>query len=193
MIALKRVGEGLLVDDLTPGDIDEHAPRLHRSKAVLVEETGRLRCPLAADHHEIALRQEPIEIPGAAKLAESRWQGLGLGAGCGGCRRPACRGRRRVYRHRARFRRRPRRTQSYLPIEAVDMRDGRTRPRPDRPRRGGGPWQSAKYRPPRIPPSLAYCPNLVRLSPPRGWPIDRPRADCWRPQGADETISTSAP
>src|SRR5258706_2643118 len=75
MIALERVGEGLLVDDLTPGDVDEHAPRLHRSKAVLVEETGRLRCPLAADHHEIALRQEPIEIPGAAKLAESRWQG----------------------------------------------------------------------------------------------------------------------
>ena len=74
MIALKRVGEGLLVDDLTPGDVDEHAPRLHRSKAVLDEETGRLRCPLAAYHHEIALRQEPIEIPGAAKLAESRWQ-----------------------------------------------------------------------------------------------------------------------
>ena len=75
MIALERVGEGLLVDDLTPGDVDEHAPRLHRCKAVLIEETGRLRCPLAADHHEIALRQEPIEIPGAAKLAESRWQG----------------------------------------------------------------------------------------------------------------------
>src|SRR5260370_32689322 len=46
MIALERVGEGLLVDDLTPGDVDEHAPRLHRSKAILVEETGRLRCPL---------------------------------------------------------------------------------------------------------------------------------------------------
>src|ERR1700730_12933032 len=75
MIALERVGEGFLVDDLTPGDVDEHAPHLHRCKAVLVEETGRLRCPLAADHHEIALRQEPIEIPGAAELAESRWQG----------------------------------------------------------------------------------------------------------------------
>src|SRR5260370_30355542 len=75
MIALERVGEGLLVDDLAPSDVDEHAPRLHRSKAVLVEETGRLRCPLAADHHEIALRQEPIEISGAAKLAESRWRG----------------------------------------------------------------------------------------------------------------------
>ena len=75
MITLERVGEGVLVDDLTPGDVDEHAPRLHRCKAVLVEETGRLRCPLAADHHEIALRQESIEIAGAAKLAESRGQG----------------------------------------------------------------------------------------------------------------------
>src|SRR5450759_5187301 len=75
MIALERVGEGFLVDDRTPGDGDAHAAHLQRCKAVLVEETGRLRCPLAADHHEIALRQEPIEIPGAAELAESRWQG----------------------------------------------------------------------------------------------------------------------
>ena len=74
-IALEGVGEGFLVDDLAPGDVDEHGPRLHRGKAVLVEEMGRLRRPLAADHHEIALRQEPIEITGAAKLAESRWQG----------------------------------------------------------------------------------------------------------------------
>ena len=75
MIALERVGKRLLVDDLTPGNVDEHASRLHRCKAILVEETGGLRCPLAADHHEIALRQEPIEISGAAKLAESRWRG----------------------------------------------------------------------------------------------------------------------
>ena len=75
MIALKGVGERLLVDDLAPCDIDEHATRLHRGKTVFVEEAGRFRRPLAADHHEIALRQEPIEIPGAAKLAESRRQG----------------------------------------------------------------------------------------------------------------------
>jgi hypothetical protein len=31
---------------------------------------------LAADHHEIAVRQEAIEITGAAKLAESWWQRL---------------------------------------------------------------------------------------------------------------------
>src|SRR5262249_39077249 len=74
MIALERVGKRLLVDDLTPGDVDEHGPRPHRCEAVLVEETGRLRCPLTADHHEIALRQEPIEILRPAKLAESRWQ-----------------------------------------------------------------------------------------------------------------------
>src|SRR6516164_7968352 len=84
MIALERVGEGLLVHDLTSGDVDEHAPRLHRCKAVLVEQAGRLWRPLAADHHEIALRQEPIEIGGAAKLAESGRQGpvwLRLAAG----------------------------------------------------------------------------------------------------------------
>src|ERR1700693_3435221 len=74
MIAPERLGEGLLVDDLAPRDIDEHAPRLHRGKAVLVEETGCLRRPLAADHHEIALRQESIDIRGAAEFAESRWQ-----------------------------------------------------------------------------------------------------------------------
>src|SRR6516165_182930 len=38
MIALERVGEGLLVDDLAPGDVDEYAPRLHRGKAALVEQ-----------------------------------------------------------------------------------------------------------------------------------------------------------
>src|ERR1700692_835818 len=76
MIALERIDEGLLVDDLAPGDVDEHAPRLHRGKTVLVEETGCLPRPLTADHHEIALGQEPIEIPGAAELAESCWQGL---------------------------------------------------------------------------------------------------------------------
>src|SRR5215471_7560866 len=76
MIALEGVGEGLLVDDLAPGDVDEHAPQLHRGKAVLVEQTGRLRRPLATDHHEIAVRQESIEIPSAAKLAKSRRQAL---------------------------------------------------------------------------------------------------------------------
>ena len=75
MIAAKRIDEGFLVDDLAPGDVDEHAPRLHRGKAVFVKETGRLRRPLAADHNKIAIRQEPIEIPWAAELPESRRQG----------------------------------------------------------------------------------------------------------------------
>src|SRR5271170_7931432 len=92
MIALERVGEGLLVDDLAPGHVDEHAPRLHRGKAPLVEETGRLPCPLGADHHEIAVRQEPIEIPGAAKLAESRWQGPDWGRLAAGAEDPHAEG-----------------------------------------------------------------------------------------------------
>ena len=104
-------------------------------------------------------------------MRESRTSSLNPGgrgrSGCGWRRVPTTRmPRAAVYRHRARFRRCPRRTQSYLPIEAVDMRDGRTRPRPDRPPRGGGPWQSAKCRPPRIPPSQVCCPSLVTLSPP---------------------------
>jgi hypothetical protein len=70
VIAAKCIDEGFLVDDLAPGDVDECASRLHRGKAVFVKETGRLRRPLAADHNKIAIRQEPIEIPGAAEFAE---------------------------------------------------------------------------------------------------------------------------
>jgi hypothetical protein len=44
VIAFKRISEGILVDDLAPGDIDEHAPRLHRGEPVLVEEAVRLPC-----------------------------------------------------------------------------------------------------------------------------------------------------
>src|SRR5689334_22019952 len=71
MVALQRVGQRLLVDNLTPGHIDEYAARLHLRKAVLVEKTRRLRCPLAADHHEVALPQEPVEILRPAELAKS--------------------------------------------------------------------------------------------------------------------------
>src|SRR5580700_2737257 len=69
-IALQRVDECVLIDDLAARDIDQHAPRLHRGKTVLVEEPGGLRRPLAADHNEIALRQKPVEIRGAAKLGK---------------------------------------------------------------------------------------------------------------------------
>ena len=75
MISAKRIDEGFLVDDLAPGNVDEHAPRFHRGKAVFVKETGRLRRPLAADHNKIAIRQEPTEILRAAELAEPRRQG----------------------------------------------------------------------------------------------------------------------
>src|SRR5229473_4017939 len=84
VIVLERLGEGPLVDDLAPGDVDDHAPRLHRGKAIRVEEAGCLRRQLAADHYEIAIRQEAIEIVRAAKLAESEWQRpvrLGVSAG----------------------------------------------------------------------------------------------------------------
>src|SRR5260370_38885352 len=83
-IVLERLGEGTLVEDLGQGDVDDHAPRLHRGKAILVEETGCLRRQLGADDHEITIRQEAIEILRAAKLAESGWQRLirmGVSAG----------------------------------------------------------------------------------------------------------------
>src|SRR5205823_433861 len=74
--AFECVGEIVLVDDLAAGDIDENASGFHCGKAVLVEETVGLGRPLATDRDEIAVRQKPVEIPGAADLAEPRWHGL---------------------------------------------------------------------------------------------------------------------
>src|ERR1700747_3229874 len=70
MTSFERVAEGVLVDDFAAGDVDEHAARLHQAKAAVVEETVRLRRPLAADHHEIAGREVAVEIIGPAELAE---------------------------------------------------------------------------------------------------------------------------
>src|SRR5215469_753459 len=76
MIAPERVGESLLVDNFASGDVDDNAPGLHRGKAVLVEEKGCLRGQLTADHDEIALRQEAVDIFRTAQLAEPGWQRL---------------------------------------------------------------------------------------------------------------------
>jgi hypothetical protein len=72
VIALERNGESTFVHDFATSDIDEHAPRPHRGKAVFVEETGCLRRPLAADHHEIAFWQEPVEIPPCLAVGGAR-------------------------------------------------------------------------------------------------------------------------
>src|SRR3954453_3312043 len=61
MIALERAEKSLLVDNLAPRDIDQHAAGLHRREAVLVEQAGRFRGPLTAYCDEIALRQKPVE------------------------------------------------------------------------------------------------------------------------------------
>src|SRR5262249_18328680 len=71
MTALQRVKERILIDDLAPGDVDQHAAYLHRGKAVLVEQTSRLWRPLTADHHEIAMGQKVVEIGCAAKPTKS--------------------------------------------------------------------------------------------------------------------------
>ncbi len=54
VVAGQRVGQGLFIDDLAAGDIDQHGPRLHGGKALRVEQAGRLGRPLAADGDEIA-------------------------------------------------------------------------------------------------------------------------------------------
>jgi hypothetical protein len=38
MTALKSVEKGFLIDDLAAGDVDQHAPGLHRREAVFVED-----------------------------------------------------------------------------------------------------------------------------------------------------------
>src|SRR5215470_8801709 len=81
--AFERVYECLLVDNLAARDIDEHAAVLHRGKTVLIEQTGRLGRPLAADDDEIALRQKSIEVVSAAELTEPRRQFTRLGVKAG--------------------------------------------------------------------------------------------------------------
>src|SRR6516165_1352792 len=76
MTLFERVAECVLLDDFAARDIDEHTARLHQAKAAVVEETVRLRCPLAADHDEIAGRQVAVEILGPTEFAEPRWQRL---------------------------------------------------------------------------------------------------------------------
>jgi D-isomer specific 2-hydroxyacid dehydrogenase, NAD binding domain len=75
VIAAKRftaMKAGSVLINVARGEIiDEEA----LADAVFVKETGRFRRPLAADHNKIAIRQEPIEIPGAAELAKPRRQG----------------------------------------------------------------------------------------------------------------------
>src|SRR5215471_7033709 len=77
--AFERVHERVLVDDLAARDIDEHTSGLHCGKTVVIEQTGRLGRPLAADDDEIALRQKSIEIVSAAELTEPGRQFARLG------------------------------------------------------------------------------------------------------------------
>jgi hypothetical protein len=67
IIALERVGDGLLVDDLARATLVSTLPAFIAAKRPLSKRR-------VVSHYEIAVRQESIEITGAAKLAESRWQ-----------------------------------------------------------------------------------------------------------------------
>src|SRR5215472_9505977 len=81
--AFERVHERVLVDDLAASDIDEHASGLHGGKTVLIEQTGRLGRPLAANDDEIALWQKSIEVVSTAELTEPRRQFTRLGVKAG--------------------------------------------------------------------------------------------------------------
>src|SRR5215212_7834401 len=75
MVAFERAEERVLIDDLAPRDVDQHAAALHRREAVLVEQASRLRGPLTANCDEIALRQKPVESLRPADFAEALRQG----------------------------------------------------------------------------------------------------------------------
>src|ERR1051325_3788807 len=76
MTALQRIGESVFVDDLASRDVDEYAALLHRGETIVVEQARGFRCPLTADHDDIAARKEPVEIFGTADLGETGRQHL---------------------------------------------------------------------------------------------------------------------
>src|SRR5712691_7991036 len=68
----------LFVDDLAPRDVHEDRAWLHGGKSLRTDQPGRLRCPLTADHHAIALLEERMQTLGTFQAAESGWQdGIG--------------------------------------------------------------------------------------------------------------------
>src|SRR5215212_9280754 len=75
MVAFERAEERVLIDDLAPRDVDQHAVGLHRREAVLVEQAGCVRGPLTAYCDEIALRQKPVESLRPADFAKAVRQG----------------------------------------------------------------------------------------------------------------------
>ena len=83
VIALERIGKSFLVNDRAARYIDEHTSGLHCGKTVVIEQTGRLGRPLAANDDEIALRQKSIEVVSAAELTEPRRQFTRLGVKAG--------------------------------------------------------------------------------------------------------------
>src|SRR6266705_3656727 len=60
----------LFVDDFAPRDVHEDRAWLHGGKSRRTDQPGRLRCPLTADHHAIALREERMQTLGTFQAAE---------------------------------------------------------------------------------------------------------------------------
>src|SRR3954471_18681776 len=74
MIACQSFGQGVLIDNFAARDIHQDAARLHRCEARVREQAIRLRRPLAADRHDIAVRQKPVQLSRAGNSAETRLQ-----------------------------------------------------------------------------------------------------------------------
>src|SRR5262245_26865522 len=70
----ERVDQGRLVDDLAAGDVDQHRSLAHRFERRAANQPRRLRRPLAADSHELALAEQRMKTLRALETAESRRQ-----------------------------------------------------------------------------------------------------------------------
>ena len=74
----ERIDQCLFVDDFPPRDVHENRAGLQGGKRLSPDQPGRLRCPLTADRHRIALFEERTEPLGALQTAEPDGQdGIG--------------------------------------------------------------------------------------------------------------------
>src|SRR5262245_20774604 len=70
----ERIDQRRFIDDLAARDVDQHRSRAHRLERRAADPTGRLRRPLAADGHELALARPHMKTLRALETAESRRQ-----------------------------------------------------------------------------------------------------------------------
>src|SRR6266550_6807067 len=62
----------LFVDDFAPRDVHQDGAWLHRGEGLPTDQLGRLRCPLTADHHAVALREKSMRSEEHTSELQSR-------------------------------------------------------------------------------------------------------------------------